>query len=150
MKAMACEMDKSDNLIISELRRNSRVTLSVLASVTGLSRVTVRSRMDRLVKSGVIRGFTIALKEDTQKAPIRGLTMLGIEGAGTERIKRTLSGIPAVRAIHATNGKWDLIVETGTGTVEDLDIVLGQIRRIQGVRDSETNLLLATQMNIEV
>lgn len=143
-------MDKTDNLIISELRRNSRISLSALASVTGLSRVTVRSRMERLVKSGVILGFTITLKDETQKIPIRGMTMLGIEGAGTERIKRTLRGIPAVSAIHATNGKWDLIVETGTETVEELDIVLGQIRRIQGVRDSETNLLLATQMNIDV
>ncbi|MEP1610772.1 MAG: Lrp/AsnC family transcriptional regulator [Lentilitoribacter sp.] len=142
-------MDKVDNLIISELRRNSRVTLSVLASITGLSRVTVRSRIDRLVTNGVILGFTITLKENTQKHPIRGLTMLGIEGAGTERIKRILGGNPAVRAIHATNGKWDLIVETGTETVEELDIVLGDIRRIQGVRDSETNLLLSTQMNID-
>ncbi|WP_120631951.1 Lrp/AsnC family transcriptional regulator [Ruegeria sp. EL01] len=143
-------MDKTDSLIISELRRNSRISLSALASITGLSRVTVRSRMERLVKSGVILGFTISLKDDTQKIPIRGMTMLGIEGAGTERIKRTLRGFPAVSAIHATNGKWDLIVETGTETLEELDIVLGQIRRIQGVRDSETNLLLATQMNTNV
>lgn len=142
-------MDKKDNEIISELRRNSRVTYSVLASITGLSRVTVRARLERLIKSGAILGFTIILKEDTQKAPIRGLTMLGIEGAGMNRIKRTLGGIPAVRAIHSTNGKWDLIVETGTDTVEELDIVLDQMRRIPGVRASETNLLLATQMNID-
>ena len=56
--------------------------------------------------------------------------------------------MPAVQAIHATNGKWDLIVETGTETVEELDSVLGQIRRIQGVSSSETNLLLATQMTV--
>ncbi|CAD0187246.1 Regulatory protein AsnC [Ruegeria sp. THAF57] len=143
-------MDEKDHQIISELRRNARVSLSALASVTGLSRVTVRSRMDRLVESGVILGFTINLKDDLRKIPIRGMTMLGIEGVGTERIKRTLRGFPEVIAIHATNGKWDLIVETGTQTVEDLDVVLGKIRRIQGVRDSETNLLLSTQMNIDV
>lgn len=112
--------------------------------------MTVRARMDRLVETGVILGFTITLKDGVQKIPIRGMTMLGIEGVGTERIKRTLRGFPEVTAIHATNGKWDLIVETGTQTVEELDIVLGKIRRIQGVRDSETNLLLATQMNIDV
>ena len=65
------------------------------------------------------------------------------------RITHTLGGIPAVRAIHSTNGKWDLIVETGTDTVEELDIVLDQMRRIQGVKASEINLLLATQMNID-
>ena len=65
------------------------------------------------------------------------------------RITHTLGGIPTVRAIHSTNGNWDLIVETGTDTVEELDIVLDQMRRIQGLMASETNLLLATQMNID-
>jgi DNA-binding Lrp family transcriptional regulator len=139
-------MDEKDSKIISELRRDARMSFSTLAAITGLSRVTVRARLERLINSGAILGFTLILKEDMRHSPIRGHTMLAIEGLGTDRIKRILSGMPAVQAIHSTNGKWDLIVETGTETVEELDIVLGQIRRIQGVTSSETNLLLATQM----
>ncbi|MEP3276276.1 MAG: Lrp/AsnC family transcriptional regulator [Stappiaceae bacterium] len=139
-------MDKHDHTIIAELRRNARASLSDLSAAIGLSRVTVRTRIDRLVSQGVILGFTVVLKEDTKKSPIRGLTMLGIEGRGTDRIMRHLRGVPAVQAIHSTNGKWDLIVEVGTETVEELDQVLATIRRIEGVNTSETNLLLSTQM----
>lgn len=139
-------MDKSDTLIIAELRRNSRISLSDLASIVGLSRVTVRTRLARLQSEGIIIGFTVVLAEDLQEHPVRGMMMLGIEGKGTDRISRALGGIGAVQAVHSTNGKWDLIVELGTQTLQDLDKVLAQIRKLDGVSISETNLLLATQM----
>lgn len=139
-------MDNSDIRILAELRRNSRLSLSDLADSVGLSRVTVRSRMTKLQKDGVIVGFTVILAEDIEAQPIRSLMMLGIEGRGTNRISRMLRGIRAVNAIHATNGKWDLIVELGTQTLRELDAVLSQIRELDGVMVSETNLLLATHM----
>ncbi len=140
-------MDIYDRKIISELRRDSRISLSDLANVIGVSRVTVRTRLERLKEQGIILGFTVILKEDTQRSPVRGHMMLSIEGSGADRIKRQLSGVPSVQAIHATNGKWDLIVELGTETLEDLDEVLARIRRMTGVMSSETNLLLATKMS---
>lgn len=139
-------MDENDRKIVAELRRNARASLSDLSAAIGLSRVTIRARIDRLLQKGVILGFSVVLKEDTQKSPIRGLTMLGIEGRGTDRILKRLRGLPSVQAIHSTNGRWDLILEIGTQTVEELDQVLASIRRIEGVHTSETNLLLSTQM----
>jgi DNA-binding Lrp family transcriptional regulator len=49
-----------------------------------------------------------------------------------------------VRATHTTNGRWDVIVEIGTETLEALDKVLAQIRRFEGIAQSETSLLLNT------
>jgi len=139
-------MDKNDTKIIAELRRDARISLSSLASAVGLSRVTVRARLNRLVSNGVIVGFTAILRDDIRANPVRGLMMLGIEGRGTDRILRTLGGYSAVQAIHTTNGKWDLIVELGTDTLESFDEVIAKIRRLEGVSTSETNLLLATRM----
>jgi len=47
--------------------------------------------------------------------------------------------------VHSTNGRWDLIVEIGTESLDALDGVLAQIRRFDGVVKSETNLLLSTK-----
>jgi DNA-binding Lrp family transcriptional regulator len=140
-------MDNNDTKIIAELRRNARASLSDLASIVGLSRVTVRSRLNRLQSDGVIVGFTTILADDLQQHPVRAIMMLGIEGKGTERIMRQLGGLSEVHAIHATNGKWDVIVELGTQTLVDLDTVLTQIRKLDGVITSETSLLLKTQMS---
>jgi len=139
-------MDNSDTKIIAELRRNSRISLSELATVVGLSRVTVRTRLSRLRSDGVIIGFTVVLADDIQEHAVRGMTMIGIEGKGTDRILRTLGGMVEIQAIHTTNGKWDLIIELGTETLQELDAVLARIRKLDGVSTSETNLLLSTPM----
>ncbi|KPA22389.1 Regulatory protein AsnC [Shimia sp. SK013] len=138
-------MDDFDRKLISALRHDARASLSDLALELGVSRTTVRARIERLRQRGDIVGFTVVLQEETKTDPVRGLMLLGIEGRGTERIVRQLNGIKAVRAIHSTNGRWDLILELGTDTLDDLDEVLGLIRRLDGVSTSETNLLLSTK-----
>ena len=139
------KVDKIDQALISALRHDARASLSDLAITLGMSRATVRSRMEKLRESGQILGFTVVLKEDTAQDPIRGLMLLSIEGRGTDRILRQLGGLPQVRAIHSTNGRWDVILELGTETLEEFDDVLAKIRRFEGVAQSETSLLLTTR-----
>ena len=138
-------MEETDLRLIAELRRDGRASLSDLAERLSLSRATVRSRMERLVARGEIAGFTVLTRGDVTAAPVRGLMMIGIEGRGGEKIMARLSGLPAVMAVHSTNGKWDLIVELSTQTLLELDEVIHRIRNIEGVMTSETNLLLSTR-----
>ena len=138
-------MDETDRRLISALRHDARASLSDLAQTLGVSRTTVRGRIERLRRAGEIVGFTVVLKGDAARDPVRGLMMLSIEGRGTDRILRQLGGLTAVRAIHSTNGRWDLLVELGTETLEELDTILAQIRRFDGIAQSETNLLLSTR-----
>ena len=138
-------MDETDQRLIAELRRDGRAALSELADRLNLSRATVRTRMERLAARGEIAGFTVLTRSDVTAAPVRGLMMIGIEGRGGEKIMARLTGLPAVMAVHSTNGKWDLIVELGTQTLLELDDVIHRIRSIEGVTISETNLLLSTR-----
>ncbi len=138
-------MDKTDETLIAALRRNARASLSDLAHELGVSRTTIRVRLERLQRDGDILGFSVVLREDMLRDPIRGLMMLGIEGRGTKRIERQLQGLSEVRAVHSTNGRWDLIVELGTETLEALDAALTRIRTFDGVATSETSLLLNTR-----
>jgi DNA-binding Lrp family transcriptional regulator len=139
-------MDKLDRQLIAQLRHNGRAGFSELASALGVSRATVRARMDRLQTTGEIVGFSVVTRGDRQIAPIRGMMMIGIEGRGADRIIRQLRGFSEITEIHTTNGKWDLIVLISSETLEKLDQVLSGIRRIEGVTTSETNLLLATKV----
>ncbi len=137
-------MDELDRKLLSALRRDGRAALSDLAHHLGITRATVRARIERLTASGEIQGFSVLTRGDLAQSPVRALTMLGIEGPGMERIRRQLSGLSEVQAVHATNGKWDLIVQLGTDTLEALDDVLRTIRKLDGVTTSETSLLLST------
>ena len=137
-------MDALDTKLTTQLRHNGRQSISDLATQLGVSRATVRARMERLEKTGVVLGYTVILKSDATELPVRGIMIIEIEGFATDRVVRSLSGFPEISAIHTTNGRWDLVVELGTGTLSDFDAVLRRIRLIQGVINSETNLLLAT------
>ncbi len=138
-------MDDIDRKLLSALRRDGRAALSDLAATLGVSRATVRARIEKLEARGVIRGYTVQTAQDLADAPVRGLMMLAISGPGAERVMHRLTGKPAVKQVHSTNGKWDLIVEIGTDTLEELDRTLFDIRRIEGVETSETSLLLNTR-----
>ena len=137
-------MDDIDRRLIALLRKNGRRSVSDLALDLGLSRATVRARMDRLEREGEIVGYTPILRSDVVSLPVRGLTLIEVEGRAADRIVDTLAGFTEVSAIHTTNGKWDLIVELGTNSLTELDVVLRRIRLIPGITASETNLLLAT------
>jgi len=138
-------VDKTDERLIAALRHDARASLSDLAARLGLSRTTVRARIERLQQRGDVLGFTVVLKEDVLQDPVRALMMIGIEGRGAERIVRQLQGMAEVRAVHSTNGRWDVIAELGTETLEGLDDALTRIRRLDGVSTSETSLLLSTR-----
>ncbi|MFN3724328.1 MAG: Lrp/AsnC family transcriptional regulator [Paracoccaceae bacterium] len=138
-------MDETDTRLLSELRRDGRAPISDLADSLGLTRATVRARMQRLVDRGEIAGFTVVTRADVTAAAVRALMMIGIEGKGAERTMARLAGLPAVQAVHSTNGRWDLIVDLATQTLQELDEVIFRIRNIDGVMTSETNLLLSTR-----
>lgn len=139
------EMDETDRRLLALLRHDARAALSDLALALGVSRTTVRARIERLQARGEILGFSVVLKADVARDPVRGLMMIGIEGRGADRILRHLSAMPEVRAVHSTNGRWDLIAEIGTDTLESFDEALARIRRLDSVATSETSLMLSTK-----
>ncbi|MEM6463379.1 MAG: Lrp/AsnC family transcriptional regulator [Pseudomonadota bacterium] len=142
-------MDKTDQKLISELRHNGRAAISDLAIALNVSRATVRSRIEKLKEAGEILGFSVILRSDSYEQPVRGIMLLSIEGRGAERIIARLRGMPEVTAIHTTNGKWDLVAELATETLSALDSVLSEIRLIEGISASETNLYLSTKRSMD-
>lgn len=138
-------LDDTDQRLLAALRRDGRAAVSDLAAQLGLSRATVRTRIERLVARGEISGFTVLTRADVSAAPVRGLMMLTVEGRATERVVSRLLGLPAVQAVHTTNGQWDLIAELGARSLPDLDETILHIRRIEGVQRTETNLQLSSR-----
>ncbi len=136
--------DATDRRLIALLRKNARTPVVELARHLGVSRATVQNRMRRLEQEGVIRGYTIELKAAAEEQPIRALTLIAVEGKKGPQVCSALRGYPDVVAIHNTNGRWDLVVEIRTETLESFNRLLSELRLIDGVTASETSLLLDT------
>ncbi len=140
-------MDDLDRKLISLLRSDARTPVSSLAPQLGVSRATVRARIDRLQDSGTIQGFTLAMGK-VPGAQVRAITTLKVDGQAADSVFRRLTGYPEVHAIYSTNGRWDIITEIEATNLETFDVLLREIRRIQGVFDSETNILLASHKSV--
>ncbi|MEK4032594.1 Lrp/AsnC family transcriptional regulator [Methylocystis sp. IM3] len=136
-------MDELDHRLISALRTNARASLSELAKRLGVSRGTVQNRLNRLIDSQVILGFTVRLKSSAQSDRIRAIMMIEVSGKNTRRVAQALRGLPQIHTIHSTNGAFDLIAEIETANLAEFDGVLTKVRQIEGVERSETSLLLA-------
>ncbi len=137
-------MDDTDRRLIGLLRDNARASIASLAKSLGVSRGTVQNRIDRLLAQGILQGFTVRAKPDAGPPSIRAIMMLAVEGERSDHILKVLRGYPEVRVVHTTNGRWDMVIELATESLEGFDRALHRIRQIAGVSASETSLLLSS------
>jgi DNA-binding Lrp family transcriptional regulator len=137
-------MDDIDRQLIALLRDNARTSVAALAKKLRVARGTVQNRLARLEAAGTIVGYTVQLKAQAEEHRIRALMTVTVEGNKTEAVRRSLRGDPAVGALYSTNGRWDFVVELRADSLEEFDRVLGRIRLLEGIANTETSLLLAT------
>jgi DNA-binding Lrp family transcriptional regulator len=137
-------MDTTDRQLLSLLRDDARMSVAAMAKALGVARGTVQNRLARLEADGVIVGYTVRLKLEEQDQRIRALMTVAVEGNRTDEVLKALRGDPAVCALHTTNGRWDIVAELRTESLEAVDRVLGRIRQIDGISNTETSLLLST------
>lgn len=137
-------MDTTDRRLLSILRDNARASVAAMAKSLGVARGTVQNRLARLEADGVIAGYTVRLRLHDEDQGVRALMTVAVEGNRTDEVLRALKGDPAVCALHTTNGRWDIVAELRTESLEAVDRVLGRIRQIDGISNTETSLLLST------
>ncbi len=137
-------MDSQDHRLISLLRENARMSIAQLATQLGVSRGTVQNRIDKLIERRVLLGFTVRTTSEAAAHRVRAVMMISVEGDRSDSILKSLRGYPEVTALHTTNGRWDIVAELGTDSLETFDEALRSIRTIKGISNSETNLLLST------
>lgn len=137
-------MDSQDHQLIALLRENARMSVAKLATALGVSRGTVQNRIDKLIDQRVLLGFTVRTAPAVAEHRVRATMMISVEGDRSDHIISALRGYPEIRALHTTNGRWDIVAELGTDSLETFDEALRSIRTIKGVSNSETSLLLST------
>ena len=136
--------DSLDRDLISLLRTDARAPISQLAQVLKVSRGTVQNRLDRLITTGAIIGFTIRASASVDDGAIRAIMLIEVTGKSTSKIISKLRGLPELQKVHTTNGAWDLVAEIQASSLAEFDKVLREVRLIDGIANSETSILLST------
>ena len=137
-------MDSTDLQLLALLRQDARSTVATLAGRLGVSRGTVTNRVKRLEDEGVITGYTVRLRPDTEPDLIAAWMSITVDGNQTREVIAHLLGEPGVAGLHDTNGRWDLLAELRAGNLGELAAVLERVRLIKGIAGTETSIHLQT------
>lgn len=138
------KIDGIDREIIALLRADARMPVAALAAKLRVARGTVQNRLRRLEEGGVIVGYTVRLRPDSEPQRIRAWMSIAVEGNAAPDVIRALRGEHMVGTLHTTNGRWDIVAELRAESLEAFDGALGRIRLTPGIVNTETSILLST------
>lgn len=138
---VAPQLDDADRDIIDQLRIDGRKSFSDIGREIGLSEPTVRQRYHRLVQLGVLH--VVGMYEPTKIGGVSAHIGLRVVDVPVTRAAEQLAQLPEVKYVACALGYYDVILDVWTSDVARLgQIVLHDIRRIHGVSDVETLMVL--------
>ncbi|HZF79379.1 MAG TPA: Lrp/AsnC family transcriptional regulator [Rubrivivax sp.] len=137
-------MDSTDLQLLALLRQDARATVANLAHKLGVSRGTVSNRVKKLEDDGVITGYTVRLRPDSEPDQITAWMSIAVDGNQTREVIAHLLGEPGVASLHDTNGRWDLLAALRASNLNELAAVLERVRLIKGIGNTETSIHLQT------
>ncbi len=141
---MAEILDDTDRALLAQLSRNARAPVSELARKLGVARTTIQARIERLERTGVIRGYTVRASEVGGRL-VRAYVLIQAEPRRTAAISMALTRMPEVESLHTTSGRFDMAAQIAAPDTARLDAVLDRMALVEGVLGLETLILLTTK-----
>ena len=139
---MSNEFDSTDEKIMQLLREDSRKSFVAIGVQIGLSESAVRRRVKNLMESGLIRRFTIEIGTTNKTSAI---TFISVESRiETEIVCSKLRELEGVEIIYEITGQYDIAVVITAPTIADINRSVDNLRRIEGVSDTNTVIVLRT------
>ena len=135
-------MDTIDTQIAYLLGLNGRLSNREIARRIGVTEGTVRQRLGRLIESGSLR---IAAQANIESYPETYVAIVGvkIDGRRLNECAELIEKLPSVLTTMVVTGRYDIITVVLAPSRQTLvDFVTDQLSKIQGVRDSETYVVL--------
>ena len=126
--------DATDEKILLMLRRNARATNVEMARAVGLTEGAVRHRIQNLVKSGTIKGFTVEL---SAAKGIFAVVMVKSRG----ETKKMMAGIAAggmAEDAYEISGEYDGCIILRGASVDEIDRKIDGLRKLKEVADTRT------------
>jgi Lrp/AsnC family transcriptional regulator, regulator for asnA, asnC and gidA len=139
---MSSNIDSLDDKIIRILQSNSRKSFVEIADEIRLSESAVRRRVKNLIDSGIIKRFTIELEASNKTSAI---TLISVSStADTSVVSSNLMKLNGVEIIYEITGQYDIAVIIVAPTIAEINKYIDEVRKIEGVSDTNTVIILKT------
>ena len=139
-------MDKIDQKILSELSKDSSISIPKLAKKINVNSSVVYSRIKRLVKKKLIERFTIEINNKELGYGVKSLTGINMDSKKRDNIIQELFKISGVREVAEVTGRFDILVTMYAENLNEMyRIVSDNIGKIDGIIGSESFIEMKTR-----
>ena len=139
-------MDKIDQKILSELSKDSSISIPKLSEKINVNSSVVYSRIKRLVKKKLIERFTIEVNNKELGYGVKSLTGINMDSKKRDNIIQELFKIPGVREVSEVTGRFDILVTMYAENLNKMySIVSDNIGKIDGIIGSESFIEMKTR-----
>ena len=96
--------DLYDKKILEAIRDNARMSYSDIGKMVGLSRVSVKKRMDAMEAAGIIKGYRTVIDEERLRSGIRYTIDIEVIPEEYQNVLKTLRADSKLEEIYSTTG----------------------------------------------
>lgn len=121
------------NKIVEILKKNSRMPFLQIAKKLNVSEGTIRNRVNKLVKEGIIKKFTLELETETTAV----IEIITNPNVATKNIVEEMKNFD-VAEIYEVAGRFTILCIINTKNLEEANNLIEKIRAIKGVMQTET------------
>ncbi|MDX6296705.1 MAG: hypothetical protein QOI51_562 [Nocardioidaceae bacterium] len=144
-------VDSLDAAILHLFAAEPRIGVLEASRRLRVARGTVQARLDKMERSGVVRGWGPELDTVSMGYPVTAFVTLEISQArGHDPVGEHLTLIPEVIEAHTVTGPGDLWCRVVARSNADLQRVLDTVVSFPGIERSATMITLATQIEPRV
>jgi DNA-binding Lrp family transcriptional regulator len=143
-------LDETDERILAELANDARATYAEIGERVNLSAPAVKRRVDRLLDSGVIRGFTTIVDRSAVGWNTEAYVQVFRHGTiAPEQLRAAWIDIPEVISAATVTGTADAILHVLARDMRHLELALERIRSAADVERSESIVVLTNIIDRE-
>ena len=137
------KIDKIDKLILKALSENSQVTTTQLVPSIHLSIPAINKRIEKLKNSGIIKKFTILTDASKVGRSVSAYISVVLDSPSrSDSFTSFALSHPSITECCTVTGNYDIIIRVSVPTIYDLENIIQELKRHQGVVKSQTYIIL--------
>jgi DNA-binding Lrp family transcriptional regulator len=143
------QIDELDRRILEELQADGRISIRALAERVQISRANAYTRVERMTRTGIIRGFSAHIDPVLSGLSTSAYITLTVRQNAWRDLKKRLEAISEIKHMALVGGEFDVILLVRTPDNESLrTVVLDQLQAIPGVLATRTLLIFEDLQNL--
>jgi DNA-binding Lrp family transcriptional regulator len=135
-------INKKDELILKELKKNSRETATNISKKLNIPRVTIHDRIQKMIQNKIIKNFTVI--PDYKKINLGCKVFIFASfkpdsDVSQKELAKKISKINGIYEVDIISGEYDLLLKARGSSLDDIGkLVVEKLRQIKGVERTLT------------